>query len=113
MIGWFRKTGTNRFRITLQDKCFLRRDLFHRIEKSIISPVDGSIEYAGTVTDKDKYMVKGVTYSIEELLGSKEYAKVFNGGEVMVLYLSPANYHRIHSPVTGIVGRQWVFGRSS
>ncbi|WP_165967110.1 phosphatidylserine decarboxylase [Jeotgalibacillus sp. S-D1] len=82
-------------------------------EKSIISPVDGTIEYAGTITEKDEYVVKGITYSIEDLLGSKEYAKVFNGGEVMVLYLSPANYHRIHSPVTGKVGRQWIFGRSS
>ncbi|PPA71485.1 phosphatidylserine decarboxylase [Jeotgalibacillus proteolyticus] len=82
-------------------------------DNSIISPVDGTIEFAGTITEQDEYVVKGVHYSLEELVGSKKNAAVFKGGELMVLYLSPANYHRIHSPVTGEVVRQLIIGRSS
>ncbi|MEW9500508.1 phosphatidylserine decarboxylase [Jeotgalibacillus marinus] len=79
----------------------------------LTSPVDGTIEYAGKISAEDEYIVKGLRYKLEELLGSKEYAEVFTGGAVFILYLSPANYHRIHSPVNAEVGRQWIFGRTS
>lgn len=31
----------------------------------------------------------------------------------MILYLSPSHYHRIHSPVNGIVTKQWTLGSKS
>jgi phosphatidylserine decarboxylase len=56
--------------------------------------------------------VKGSSYSIEALLGSAEDAAPFNRGVHATLYLSPAMYHRVHSPVDGrVVAWRHVPGR--
>ncbi|KIL44482.1 phosphatidylserine decarboxylase [Jeotgalibacillus soli] len=82
-------------------------------QNTLISPVDGKIEYAGPLASDGQYIVKGHSYTITDLLGSNAFAETFRNGYMIILYLSPANYHRIHSPVNASVGRQWIFGRSS
>ncbi|MFC5732346.1 phosphatidylserine decarboxylase [Cytobacillus gottheilii] len=85
----------------------------HAAEESVVSPVDAVIEDIGMIESTREIVVKGKTYSISEMLGSKEKADVYAGGEYMILYLSPSHYHRIHSPVTGTVLEQWTLGRKS
>lgn len=79
----------------------------------LISPVDGKVEIAGKIHADSRFIVKGQEYSLAELLGSEELAERYANGDYAVLYLSPANYHRIHSPVDGSVRRQFELGKKS
>ncbi|PTX58271.1 phosphatidylserine decarboxylase [Melghirimyces profundicolus] len=70
----------------------------------IVSPVDGMVSQCGTVSDGTLLQAKGVTYTLEALLGGdEEKVRLFSGGRFITLYLSPRDYHRIHTPVTGKV----------
>ncbi|MBA2873561.1 phosphatidylserine decarboxylase [Thermaerobacillus caldiproteolyticus] len=80
---------------------------------SIISPVDAVIEDIGTVSENKEIIVKGKTYSIQEMLGSDSAAEKYLNGLFIILYLSPSHYHRIHSPISGVVTRQWSLGHKS
>lgn len=80
---------------------------------SVVSPVDAVIEDIGQVKATSEIIVKGKTYSIEEMLGDPELLNKYINGTYMILYLSPSHYHRIHSPVDGIVTKQWKLGSKS
>ncbi|PAQ16512.1 phosphatidylserine decarboxylase [Bacillaceae bacterium SAOS 7] len=79
----------------------------------VVSPVDAKLAEAGTITKNREFLVKAKTYSLQEMLGSDEKAKAYEEGIFLVLYLSPAHYHRIHSPVDAEVMDRWVLGRHS
>ncbi|MET0787382.1 MAG: phosphatidylserine decarboxylase [Paenisporosarcina sp.] len=82
-------------------------------KESIVSPVDAKVESMGEITDQGNFTVKGKLYTVAELLGFKEYAAMYEGGNYVVFYLSPADYHRIHSPVDGHLKKQYVLGAKS
>jgi phosphatidylserine decarboxylase len=82
-------------------------------DNSVTSPVDAVIEDVGKITETSEIIVKGKTYSIEEMLADKEDSKKYINGTFIILYLSPSHYHRIHSPVSGTVVRQWTLGSKS
>ena len=80
-----------------------------RTEGVLVSPSDSRLAAIGRVpADLRLEQVKGETYAIEALLGSREAAATFSGGHAATLYLSPAMYHRVHSPVDGLV-RAWRY----
>ncbi len=70
--------------------------------KSLVSPVDGTIAEFGKIESGLLVQTKGILYSLYDLVGDRE-GKLFEGGQYMTIYLSPANYHRIHFPVAGSV----------
>jgi phosphatidylserine decarboxylase len=78
-----------------------------------VSPVDGLLAESGVISEDLTIKVKGKAYSILEMMGDKEKAAPYLGGSFAVFYLSPANYHRIHSPVDGGVLNRWSLGRHS
>ena len=80
---------------------------------TVVSPVDAVIEDVGSINQTSEMVVKGKTYSIQEMLGSQESAKKYLHGTYMILYLSPSHYHRIHSPVDGTIVKQWTLGSKS
>ncbi|MCC3356640.1 phosphatidylserine decarboxylase [Bacillus sp. REN16] len=82
-------------------------------ENSVISPVDGVIEEIGMITLNKEMIVKNKHYSIQEMLGDEESLAKYVGGTFFILYLSPSHYHRIHSPISGIITKQWELGRKS
>ncbi len=82
-------------------------------EGIVVSPVDGILAEQHVLSPGVTFHVKGQDYTIEEMLGSKEAAQKYEGGTLMVLYLSPSHYHRIHSPVDAEVMKQWVLGGRS
>lgn len=82
-------------------------------QASVVSPVDAVIEDIGTITMDRKIIVKGKSYSTTEMLGGLSRAKKYQNGTYMIFYLSPSNYHRIHSPVSGKVAEQWSLGTFS
>jgi phosphatidylserine decarboxylase len=79
----------------------------------VVSPCDSRVSVIGeTPADGGLEQVKGSRYSLEALLGSEEDARAFRGGVYATLYLSPAMYHRVHSPVDGRVSAwRYVPGR--
>lgn len=82
-------------------------------EKQAVSPVDGLLADTGSISDDLIIEVKGKSYSILDMLGSEGKASDYSGGEFAVFYLSPANYHRIHSPVSGTILKRWSLGQHS
>ena len=77
-----------------------------------VSPVDGRILNYGQVSDGHIDQIKGRNYTISELLDSTEMAEKFKDGHYVTLYLSPRDYHRIHSPIEGkVTGFRYVPGR--
>jgi phosphatidylserine decarboxylase len=89
------------------DQFFTRRlrDGVHTIDRSVtcaVSPVDARIDQFGDIHDTTMIQAKGMEYSLRYLVPSETYRK-FLWGTFMTLYLSPGDYHRIHSPVDGTV----------
>lgn len=82
-------------------------------EHGIISPVDALVENFGDITSKGIFHVKDKAYTLQDMLGSEELAEKYVNGKYIILYLSPAEYHRIHAPVDGEVIRQYLLGKKS
>ncbi len=77
----------------------------HRIAPDpdvVVSPVDARVDQFGTMTGNGLLQAKGLSYSVNELIPA-DLADSFCGGSFMTLYLSPGDYHRIHSPVPGSI----------
>ena len=65
----------------------------------VISPTDSFITECGAVKDDTALQIKGMEYSVEELLTyhcSSNFEKV-KDGSFMNFYLSPKDYHRYHA----------------
>ena len=75
----------------------------------VVSPCDSEVLSIGTVPEDGRIeQVKGRTYALAALLGSEEEARAFTRGVHATLYLSPSMYHRVHSPVDGVI-RGWCY----
>lgn len=66
---------------------------------TLVSPVDGVVSQAGLTAADAIIQAKGMTYSLEKLVGDKKLAEPYQDGNFATLYLSPKDYHRIHCPV--------------
>ena len=79
----------------------------------LVSPSDSHLSAIGPVPGDGRLeQVKGEAYGIGALLGSEDEAARFRAGHHATLYLSPAMYHRVHSPVDGeVVAWRYVPGR--
>ncbi len=80
---------------------------------SITSPVDGILESFGDLNEQTEFLVKGQLYSLQEMFTNKDDTLKYQNGKYMVIYLSPSHYHRIHSPISGYIKKQWVLGGKS
>lgn len=102
---------------TLHDFFIRKIDAQHRPifegDLTAISPVDAKVESLGTITRNGTFSVKEKPYTVAEMLGNAEQASQYYGGTYIVFYLSPADYHRIHSPVDGHVKKQVTRGKKS
>ena len=72
-------------------------------DQDLVSPVDGRLTRFGELDDGTLLQAKGRIYSLVELLDSAAQAERFIGGAWATIYLSPRDYHRIHSPARGRV----------
>ena len=77
--------------------------------QAIVSPSDSRVHAHGRVC-KDQIPQGGhKTVNVSRLLGGEH---PFEGGEFLILYLSPPDYHRVHAPCAGSVYRwQYIPGR--
>jgi phosphatidylserine decarboxylase len=78
---------------------------------AILSPADGTVVESGLAVDGHLMQAKGVLFELDELLGDKAAAARLRGGAYLITYLSPSDYHRVHTPVAGeIVGWRHIPG---
>lgn len=77
----------------------------------IVSPADGTIVECGLATAGKLIQAKGVEFNLAGLLDNPQAAARLEGGAYLITYLSPKDYHRVHSPVGGrVVGWRHVPG---
>jgi phosphatidylserine decarboxylase len=89
------------------DEFFTRRLLpgrrpIARDPNAIVAPADGRIADRGPIDPHQRLRIKGADYRVVDLLGATD-ADRFAGGEFVVVYLSPRDYHRVHAPCGGFV----------
>lgn len=64
-------------------------------------PADGKLSACGRIRAGKMIQAKGIEYNVGALLGEDETA--WENARYCVVYLSPADYHRVHWPVGGTV----------
>jgi phosphatidylserine decarboxylase len=69
----------------------------------VVSVADGTVVDRGLVTEGRVIDAKGTSFSLAELLADDALAASLDGGAFEVTYLSPRDYHRVHSPVAGTI----------
>ncbi|MEO8383545.1 MAG: archaetidylserine decarboxylase [Acidobacteriota bacterium] len=87
---------------------FFIRDLregLRPIEGDFVSPVDGRLRNFGPVQDGRLEQIKGKSYTVAGFLGDEELAARYTNGAYFNLYLSPQDYHHVHTPVSGTIVR--------
>lgn len=66
---------------------------------ALLAPCDGRVQAIDVVRRGRLLQAKGRDYSVAELLAGAAGAEELEGGAAFTLYLSPRDYHRVHSPV--------------
>jgi phosphatidylserine decarboxylase len=79
----------------------LRRGARPIASSAVVSPADGRLDQLGPVRAGGRIAVKATDYSVGELIGDEAEARRYENGSFCVVYLSPRDYHRVHSPVAG------------
>ncbi len=78
---------------------------------ALVSPADGLFTSHGPLVNGELWQIKGRTYGAAEFLGSERDAERYSQGLFATVYLSPRDYHRVHSPVSGrITGLRYIPG---
>jgi phosphatidylserine decarboxylase len=68
-------------------------------KKHLVSPVDGTIVNICQLTNnKLLTQIKNINYDVKDFLGFYPKPKPYNKILACVIYLSPGDYHRFHSP---------------
>lgn len=82
-------------------------------ELPLVLPCDGKIYQKGNLQEQRSFWVKGSKYTLEDLLGETPEHE-FHKGWAITVYLSPKDYHRVHSPadvevkrVSYLPGERW------
>jgi phosphatidylserine decarboxylase len=70
---------------------------------AVVSPADGTVVEGGVVREGLLIDAKDAGFTLADLLADEEAARRLDGGAYLVTYLSPRDYHRVHSPVSGQV----------
>ncbi|CAJ0760174.1 9676_t:CDS:1, partial [Entrophospora sp. SA101] len=69
----------------------------------IVSPADSTFDGFWHINSKSIVTLKGLPWSIKELLDDSLYASDFAGRKFMHAFLAPYDYHHLHAPVDGKV----------
>lgn len=106
--------GFKTFNAFFTRKLKLTAGLFHA---NFCSPVEGQVSQYGEIHNQSLYQMKGNLFSLQKLCDHKI---TNNFSHFITIYLSPANYHRVHAPcdlqiqaIHHIAGDAWSTSASS
>jgi phosphatidylserine decarboxylase len=74
-------------------------------EVSAVHPADSQISQHGPIVNGRLIQAKGREYQVKDLLMNSEAGQTYQDGYFLTYYLCPTDYHRVHSPVTGLIQR--------
>jgi phosphatidylserine decarboxylase len=78
----------------------------------LVSCADGRLSVFEDIEQGSMFQAKGHRYSLAALLGNSDLASALEGGTTHTIYLSPRDYHRVHSPLDGQIHRvRYIPGR--
>jgi len=81
-----------------------RRNVIFPEDNSILgSPCEGLVGVVKEITSKEVIFAKGSGFSLEELFSDVDLAKLYEGGTMISIRLTPANYHRMHFFDDGVI----------
>ena len=66
-------------------------------------PCEGLVSVFENIKPEELIAVKGAHFSLHDLFSDKELAKIYDGGHMVSIRLTPANYHRMHFFDDGVV----------
>jgi len=69
----------------------------------VVSPADAIFMGAWPIDEQASITVKGVDWRIADLLDGSPHAGAFSNGTYTHSFLRPADYHRFHVPVGGVI----------
>jgi phosphatidylserine decarboxylase len=72
-------------------------------DSAAVVVADSRVVVYPTLSETRKLWIKGRNFTMEELLLDRARAKLWNDGAIASFRLSPQDYHRYHSPVSGTV----------
>jgi phosphatidylserine decarboxylase len=72
---------------------------------TVVHPADSQISQNGPITAGKLIQAKGREYFVRELLANSEAQIKYENGYFITYYLCPTDYHRVHSPVDGMIQR--------
>ena len=72
-------------------------------DRVVVSPADSVYQGQWPVRGDSKIKVKGLKWSVLELLAGSPYADRFTGGVFTHSFLNVNDYHWFHVPVSGVV----------
>ena len=74
-------------------------------ERIAVLPADGRHLVFPDLDATEGFYVKGMKFTVAELLADPALAEKFAGGSMLISRLAPPDYHRFHFPVGGVPGR--------
>lgn len=77
---------------------------FEREADKLLAPGDGRLKVWNNIDMEKVIQVKGLTYSLVDLVGDRKLAQKYQGGICVLLRLAPVDYHRFHFVDSGICG---------
>ena len=84
---------------------FFHRELkssVRKIGEGLVSPGDGKMLAFKNVSEVNTFYVKGQKFTLGEFLEDDELAYEYRNASMIILRLSPKEYHRYHFPYSGI-----------
>jgi phosphatidylserine decarboxylase len=69
---------------------------------TVVSPADGKILAYADISNSD-FIIKGFRFDVSSFLDNPVLAQKYRDGALLIIRLAPADYHRFHFPVSGIL----------
>lgn len=68
-----------------------------------LHPADSVITQAAKITDGKLIQAKNKTYNVVDFTQDPKALEKYSNGQFLTYYLCPTDYHRVHSPVDGVI----------
>ena len=69
---------------------------FPKLDNELGVPCEGLVSVFENIKQDELIAVKGAFFSMRDLFSDKELANMYDGGHMVSIRLTPANYHRMH-----------------